>query len=168
MKPYLHNVADLVHRPGAHRRMHLEVPLGEELHAGSSALSPRAEVSIDLLLEWATEGVLATGTVRAPFTGECRRCLGPVEGEVVAEVQELFEAEPREGESYPLRHEMIDLEPLAREALLLGLPLAPLCKEDCRGLCAECGVDLNEVPDHSHPERDERWAALDALRIDPS
>jgi uncharacterized protein len=168
MKPFIQNVADLVHRPGAHRRMHLEAPLGEDLQVASSTLSARDDVVIDLLLSWATEGLLATGTVAAPFTGECRRCLGPLVGEVVADVQELFEEEPREGESYPLRHETIDLEPLAREALLLGLPLAPLCREDCRGLCPTCGVDLNETPDHEHPERDERWAALDALRTDPS
>ena len=80
---------------------------------------------------------------------------------------ELFEERASEGESYPLVHDQVDHEPLAREAVLLELPQAPLCRDDCRGLCATCGADLNEGPCGCVPEdRDARWAALDALRPD--
>ncbi len=124
----------------------------------------QAEVSVDALLEWVNDGILATGTATAPFEAECRRCLNPVRGEVTAEFQELFEPEPREGESYPLKGERVDLGPLAREALLLELPLAPVCRDDCQGLCARCGADLNQGPCGCPPaDRDPRWAALDVL-----
>ncbi|HEX2119129.1 MAG TPA: DUF177 domain-containing protein, partial [Acidimicrobiales bacterium] len=96
----------------------------------------------------------------------CRRCLKPARGPMRVDFQELFEANPREGESYRLGHDTIDLEPLAREALTLDLPLAPLCAEDCRGLCATCGADLN-LGDCDCPPvaADPRWAALDVLRL---
>ena len=61
----------------------------------------------------------------------------------------------------------IDLEPVAREAVLLELPLAPLCREDCEGLCDQCGADRNEDPGHAHEAPgDARWSALDSLRFD--
>jgi uncharacterized protein len=112
-----------------------------------------------------SEGILATGTVTAPWGGECRRCLADVTGEARGTYQELFEVDAREGETYPLRHEHIDLEPLARETLLLELPLAPLCRPECRGLCPTCGVDRNQTDCECAPApRDPRWDALDALR----
>jgi uncharacterized protein len=89
-----------------------------------------------------------------------------VEGTLKVDVQELFEATPREGESYPLGHDRVDLEPLARESLILDLPLVPLCREDCRGLCPTCGKDLNEGHCGCLPAAaDVRWAALDVLRL---
>ncbi|HJV09433.1 MAG TPA: DUF177 domain-containing protein, partial [Acidimicrobiales bacterium] len=70
------------------------------------------------------------------------------------------------GESYRLGHDSVDLEPLVREALVLDLPLAPLCEEDCRGLCPTCGADLNLGDCDCPPaETDSRWAALDVLRL---
>ncbi len=81
-------------------------------------------------------------------------------------MQELFETTPRDGESYPLGHDKVDLEPLARESLILDLPLVPLCKDDCRGLCATCGKDLNTGDCDCAPAgADVRWAALDVLRL---
>ena len=121
---------------------------------------------VDALLEWVSDGLLATGTVDGAWEGPCRRCLGPVDGQLHVDVQELFEATPRDGESYRLGHHTVDLEPLAREALTLDLPLAPLCSADCRGLCATCGADLNQGDCGCPPaDADPRWAALDALRL---
>ena len=73
----------------------------------------------------------------APWTGECRRCLGDAHGIARAEVREIFEARPTEGETYPLTGDHIDLEPLVRDAVLLSLPLAPLCSEGCLGPAPE-------------------------------
>ena len=95
-------------------------------------------------LEWVTDGLLASGTISAPWRAECTRCLGPAEGHVDFEFRELFEKVPREGESYRLGHDSIDMEPLVREQVLLELPLVPLCAADCQGLCATCGADLNQ------------------------
>ena len=158
------NVADLLHRPGARRRV-VDRGTLDGLRVVASAVAPDAQVTVDATLEWVSDGILATGTVSAPWQAECRRCLGPVRGEAHAQFQELYEPDAREGESYPLQGDRIDLAPLAREALLLELPLAPLCRDDCQGLCPRCGADLNAgactCPSDSG---DPRWAVLDALR----
>lgn len=162
------NVADLAHRPGARRREHLEGTVGD-LRVVDSAVPADAHVAVDTLLEWVTEGVLASGSVTAPWMGDCRRCLGPVTGHTTVDFRELFEQQPREGESYRLAGDFIDMEPLVREALLLDLPLAPVCSPECRGLCPSCGADLNLGPCGCPPPvTDPRWAALDALQIDPA
>ena len=167
MKPFVVNVADLVHRPGARRHEVRQGPIGE-LEVSGSRVPATAEVEVDTALEWVSEGILATGSAATQWQGECRRCLTPVSGVVRAQFRELFEASPTEGETYPLRHEYLDLEPLGRDAVLVELPLAPLCRDDCRGLCPTCGVDRNASDcDCASEERDPRWAALDVLRDDP-
>src|SRR5438093_1572777 len=164
--PFVLSVSDLVHRPGARRTEHLAAPL-PGLAITNSRVPDDKDVRLDVVLESVHEGILASGTVSARWDGECRRCLRTVSGELRASFRELFEAEPTEGESYPLRHEQVDLEPLAREVVLLELPQAPLCRDDCLGLCPHCGADLNEGPCDCVPEdRDPRWAALDVLRTD--
>ena len=166
-RPFLVNVADLVHRPGAHRRERLSGRLGG-LRVAAAAVTPDSEVTVDTLLEWVSDCVLATGTASAEWVGDCRRCLGPVGGVLTVEFRELFSPAIEEGDGYPLRGDQVDLEPLAREAVLLDLPLAPLCAAECRGLCPTCGADLNQGACACVPEVvDPRWAALDALRGDP-
>jgi len=168
MRAFGVNVADLLQRPGARRREHL-VGRVRDLRVVDSAVPADAEVTLDALLEWVTEGILATGSVTAPWMGDCRRCLGPVTGQTTVDFRELFEGQPREGESYRLAGDHIDMEPLVREALLLDLPLAPLCSPDCAGLCPTCGADLNLGPCGCPPApADPRWAALQGLQIDPS
>ena len=104
----------------------------------------------------------------APVTGECARCLTPVSDTVSVPVTELFaypdsatEQTSEEDEVSHLVGDMLDLEPLVRDALVLDLPLSPLCRDDCRGLCAGCGERLDDLPaDHTHTMTDPRWAAL--------
>jgi uncharacterized protein len=166
MKPFVVNVADLVNKPGARRRERVEGRLPGPIIVVDSALRTEVPVVVDTLLEWVSDGLLATGTVEGAWEGPCRRCLRPVEGNLEVDVQELFEPTPRDGESYPLGHDHVDLEPLARESLILDLPLVPLCKDDCRGLCATCGKDLNTGDCDCAPAgADVRWAALDVLRL---
>jgi uncharacterized protein len=158
------NVADLAHKPGARRHERVSGVLGPMRVVGTT-IPARREVVVDALLEWVSDGVLASGEVATEWEGECRRCLRPVTGQVRADFRELFERRPQEGETYPLRHEHIDLEPLAREALLVELPLAPLCSPDCQGLCPTCGADLNAGPCSCEPAQgDPRWQVLDALK----
>ncbi len=128
-----------------------------------------AEVDVDVVLSVVGGGIEAVGHIKAPWRGECRRCLGPVTGELDVPVRELYR--PRLGDdagededTYPLSGELLDLKPLARDALLLDLPLAPLCRIDCAGLCPRCGIDRNEVAcDCPAGTGDPRWAGLDAL-----
>ena len=65
-----------------------------------------------------------------------------------------------------LNGDLLDLEPALRDAVVLALPLQPLCREDCAGLCSECGVRLDSDPGHGHEVDDPRWAALKALKDD--
>jgi uncharacterized protein len=159
-------VADLLRRPGSVRKEHREALL-DGLEVSGSAVVDGAPVVVDAHLESVNEGIVAKGHVRAPWRGECRRCLRVVEGAVDGTLLEVFEPEPVEGETRQLEGTTIDLEPVARETVLLELPLAPLCTEACRGLCDQCGADRNEDPAHGHDEPgDPRWSALDALRFE--
>lgn len=127
-----------------------------------------AEVAVDAALEAAQPGVLVTGVVEAPWVAECRRCLAPARGRVRMQVRELFQPGGDPETTYPLVGDQLDLEPLARDAVVLELPLAPLCRADCRGLCPTCGADRNlEGCGCEEVQRDPRWAALDALREQP-
>jgi uncharacterized protein len=129
-----------------------------------------APVELDLRTEAVMEGVLVTGTARAALEGECVRCLEPISDEIEVRFQELFvyddqDVDPDEElEVSTLQDDLVDLEPLLRDAVVLALPFQPLCEDDCPGLCAECGARLADDPDHSHGEPvDPRWAALATL-----
>jgi uncharacterized protein len=168
MKPFVANVADLLNRPAARRRERLRGRL-DGLRVGVSEVHPSAPIDVDVMLEWVSDGILATGSVTAPWRGECRRCLGTAEGILEVAFRELFETKPVEGETYQLGQDSVDLEPLVREVVMLDLSVAPLCRADCRGLCPTCGADLNEAPcDCRSDDRDPRWAPLDLLLADPA
>jgi uncharacterized protein len=159
-------VADLLRQPGTRRELEVSAPL-DELEVSSSRVAAGADVRLALRLQSVPDGIVLTGTAEAPWTGQCRRCLRPVAGTLQAELQEIFESSPVEGETWPLEGDQIDVEPAARESVVLELPLVPLCQDDCQGLCAECGADRNEVDcGHTIDTTDPRWAELDALRFD--
>jgi uncharacterized protein len=116
-------------------------------------------------------GIEVTGVVTASWLGECRRCLAPLGGELRCEVREMYRPRPdgeppdEDEETYPLSGEQLDLAPLVNDALLLELPIAPLCRDTCAGLCPICGADLNEAPcGCDRVVADARWEALEALR----
>jgi uncharacterized protein len=166
MDPFVVVVSDLLRRPGSRRHEHLEKSL-PTLAVTGAAVPAGTVANVDAVLDSIHEGILVTGRVSAAWQGECRRCLGRVGGELRAGVQELFEPRPTEGETYPLDHDHIDLGPMVRDALLLELPLAPLCAEGCQGICPTCGADLNDGPCECLPAgHDPRWAALDGLLQD--
>lgn len=133
------------------------------------------ELALDLRLESVVEGVLVSGTVSGPLEGECARCLDPFQDTVDVDVVELF-AYPdsttsettEQDEVSRLTGDTIDLEPLVRDGVILGLPVAPLCREDCAGLCVDCGQRWDDLPpEHHHTTMDPRWAALARLRNEP-
>jgi uncharacterized protein len=154
-------------RPGSLREVHRSVPAPAGLTLQLVGVPQGATVELDVRLEAVGEGVLVTGTATAPLTGECGRCLDPVATDIEATFQELFVYEPGEDpdeDTVPLRGDFIDLEPLLRDALVLALPLTPVCREGCRGLCPGCGARLDDLaPDHTHDDFDPRWARLRAL-----
>src|SRR5204862_2950867 len=152
------------------RLEHIEVPAG-------------ADVALEVRFEAVSERVLATGTAIASLAGECARCLTPLTSSVTVGFQELYlyaegrhdkhekydkhdEQEEQDDEGlYHLDGDLLDLEPAFRDAVVLALPMSPLCREDCPGLCAECGVPLADAgPGHRHEAAaDPRWAALGQL-----
>jgi DUF177 domain-containing protein len=159
-------VADLLRRPGNHRDEHLEAVLDDLAVTGSRVVEGEP-AELDVRLESVNEGIVVSGTVRVPWEGECRRCLQPVRDTLEVKVFEVFEDEPVEGETSKLDIDRIDLEPLARETILLELPMAPLCQDDCAGLCPECGADRNTTDcGHTVETTDPRWAALGELKFD--
>ena len=115
------------------------------------------------------EGVLVTGTARAALDGECVRCLEDISDEIVADFQELFvyqesDTAAHDDDAIRLEGDLLDLEPLLRDAVVLTLPFQPLCRDDCPGLCVECGAQLAADPGHHHDEPiDPRWSALSGL-----
>lgn len=130
-----------------------------EVRAGS-------DLRLDLRLEAVMEGVLVTGAVRAQVVAECVRCLGPVREALGVELQELYAYQPpADGDDVSqVQGDCLDLEPVVRDALLLALPLNPVCAPDCPGLCADCGARLADDPGHGHePVTDARWATLREL-----
>ncbi len=160
------SVADLLPHPGKTKRVEREALL-DGLAVSGSRVPDGATTSVDVELQAVNDGIVAVGTVRAPWVGECRRCLEPAGGEVAAEVHEVYERDPVEGETRQLRDATVDLTDLARDAVLLELPIAPLCDDDCAGLCPTCGIDRNQRDcGCAAEESDPRWAALSDLRFE--
>lgn len=160
---------DLRRHLGTRREVRASVDL-PELATSVAAVVPGEPVEVDLVLESIPQGVSVSGTVRARWVGECRRCLEEVVGTAEVDVKEVFERTPTEGETWPLDPDEIDLEPVVREAVLLALPLAPLCREDCQGPDPERFPAVVESEDGAaeepeEPPRDPRWAALDELDL---
>ena len=159
------------------------VPAPDDLRLELIGVPAGTDVALEVRFEAVSEGVLATGTAIAPLAGECARCLAPLTSSVTVGFQELYlYAESRHdkhekhdkhddqedqdaGELYHLDGDLLDLEPAFRDAVVLALPMSPLCREDCPGLCVECGVPLADAgPGHRHEAAgDPRWAALRQL-----
>ena len=159
------NVADLLHHPGARRPVVIEAPVAG-LAAGVARVAESDPLVVDVVLERVPEGIVVRGQVKGHWTGDCSRCLRAIDRELALPINELFETEPLEGETYPLEGDTIDLALPVRDAVLLELPLAPLCTDDCAGLCPVCGNDRNEnACDCEAAPSDERWAPLRELRL---
>jgi uncharacterized protein len=182
-KPLVLDTRELGRRPGSMRPLRLTVPAPERLGVDLIGVPAGADVELDLRLEAVMEGVLVSGTATAPLSGECGRCLEAVSDELTVDLQELFAYDgstgrgqasrpsddaPEDDETARMEGDLLDLEPVLRDAVVLALPLTPLCREDCSGLCAECGVRLDDLPEqerdqHGHGAPDPRWAGLAGL-----
>lgn len=171
--PFVVHVARLRRVAGTRRRELRRGPFDPagELRPRSSADSSvpeGADAEADVVLESFAGGVMVTGTVCAPWTGVCARCTAPAGGELRIGVRERFtdpgHGDPDDEESYKIHDDELDLGVMVRDAVVLELPLAPLCRPECRGLCPSCGVDRNEETCDCVEPRDPRWASLDVLR----
>jgi uncharacterized protein len=168
------DVKDLGRSPGMMRTLTEHVPAPSDLGVALIGVREGSPVDLDLRLESVHEGILVSGTAHVEVNGECGRCLDPIEYGLDVDVQELFSFEgvvPSEGEDDEeqrrVEHDSIDLEPVLRDAVVTMLPFQPVCREDCPGLCPECGIRLADEPGHHHEVLDPRWSALaDLVRPD--
>jgi len=168
---------------GSARAQQLTVPAPDDLRLELARVPVGADLQLDVRFEAVTEGVLVTGSATAPLAGECARCLAPLAATVTASFTELYayardkhdrhdkhdkherfdeDTEQDDEELLYLDGDLLDLEPALRDAVVLALPMSPLCREDCPGLCVECGLPLADAgPGHAHENApDPRWAGL--------
>jgi uncharacterized protein len=178
--PLVFDTHELGRRPGALQRLTRTIDAPTDLGIqGVIGVPEGAPVELGLRLESVMDGVLVTGTARASAKGECVRCLEPLEQALRADFQEMFsypdaddrgrpKAEPVDDaeddeDTLFLEDGLFDLEPVLRDAVVLALPMQPVCQDDCPGLCSECGARLADDPEHQHDAVDIRWAALQGL-----
>ena len=158
------DIHEFGHRAGGSKEIVDDVPAPEGIGNDVIGVPTESPIHLDLRLEGVGDGVLATGVAEVQLRGECARCLTEIEADAEIDLQELFlfpGTDPDDTEASRVEAEMIDLEPVLRDAAVLDLPFIPLCREDCAGLCPTCGVNLNDDPDHGHGEAiDPRWAEL--------
>jgi uncharacterized metal-binding protein YceD (DUF177 family) len=166
--PWRLDLRELGRRAGSMQEIDRTAPAPPDWRVELIGIPAAADVRLRLRLESVMEGVLITGDLDVPVEGSCARCLEPLEDTLHLSVQELYayagsttEATSEEDEVRRIEGDHLDLEPLTRDTVVLNLPLAPVCAEDCRGLCVDCGQRLDDLPvDHTHEVIDPRWAGL--------
>ncbi len=161
------NARELLRQPGLDKQIADTLPAAE---LGVDDDRIVGEVTVDLIAISSIDGIAVTGTIALPWRSACRRCLAEVSGTTVIAVDEMYQ-DPADAvlddDAFEITGDQIDLVPAIREHVLLELPDDPLCREDCAGICPVCGTDRNHGRcDCDTSVRDERWAALDQLRLD--
>src|SRR3954447_20761997 len=168
--PWKLDLRELGRRPGNLQELERTASAPADWRVELIGVPAGAQVTMRLRLESVMEGVLVSGELDVPVEGSCARCLEPIEDTLHLDVQELYayegsttEATSEEDEVRRVEGDFLGREPLVRDAVVLSLPLAPVCTEDCAGLCVDCGQRLDDLPaDHEHEIVDARWAGLAA------
>jgi uncharacterized protein len=177
--PMVLDTMEVGRRPGSMTELSRTVVAPADFGTDVMAVPEGDPIALDLRLESVVEGVLVTGSVRTTATGACVRCLDPVTRVVDTGFQELFvhadrAAHHREvgdeemDQEWQIEDGLIDLDPVLRDTVVPVLPFQPVCREDCPGLCPQCGARLADDPDHTHDVIDPRWAALSGLASEPT
>lgn len=119
-------------------------------------------VVVDLKLEFSGDRAYLSGSVKTSVIHSCDRCLEPVRIRIEGDAEAIYLPENRKKDAeknleltelnttlyYDPHAEFLDLEDRVEEVVVLSIPMKVLCREDCKGLCPYCGVNLNEEPDH--------------------
>jgi uncharacterized protein len=175
------SLTHLPRRPGHMWESELELTAPSELEVGMARLAPGSKMPADIRIESVLDGVLVTLDFDFEVEAECARCLEPFTWTDRAHVTELFlyeetdsrgrvvpavEDESDELTVFHVREDSIDLLEVVRDAIVLDLPLSPLCRPDCLGICPQCG-EIVEDASHGHATTDARWSALEGLLDSP-
>lgn len=161
------DITPLKRKPGTQHRFELSIPPPQGVVLETAEVRA-TELHLDLQIEGVGEEIVAQGQILVDWTGPCRRCLEDRDGTTTITLREVFQSRPVEGETYPLAENEVDLEPMVRETVLLNLPVAPLCREDCAGPDPDrfpTTVVVEPDPDEP-PPADPRWAALSEITFD--
>lgn len=172
--PTIVDVSRLSRQPGSMLEVAREFPAPADLVLALARVQEGSPIDVDLTLESVVEGIWVSGTADVEVTAECSRCLEPIAWNESVALEQMFRYPPTDARGSIIEtddddadtplvvDETIDLEGPLRDAVVLALPIAPLCSPDCRGLCPECGERIDDAP-HDHPVKDPRWAALESL-----
>ncbi|MEK6648006.1 MAG: YceD family protein [Actinomycetota bacterium] len=180
---YLFNSYELPRRAGEMKEYSLDITIPERIGIDVIAVPAGAEIHLEMRLESVTEGVLVSAELSAVADGECMRCLDPIQLQIDRRIQELYRYAPEKPHTKTERKrarqvaddldddddlmmdgDFINLEVPIRDALVLDLPINPLCAQDCAGLCPGCGVKWASLDAaHTHEVIDARWAGLSGL-----
>ncbi|NMN00785.1 DNA-binding protein [Bifidobacterium sp. DSM 109958] len=186
--PWAVSVAQIAARAGQSKAIDRAFPAPDGIGDSIVGVTAGDDVQVTGSFDSIVDGIVFTGRITAPAHAECTRCLKPITHDWTADVTAFFPfdgsrdsrdsrgrggdevdivaGEDESEDTYPLISggAFADIEALLRDTLVETLPLQPLCRPDCRGLCSQCGVDLNEHPDHHHDVTDIRFAALADLK----
>lgn len=174
--PLLVDVVDLRRDLGSFREIERSVEFDDMRVGEREIVDGRVDVALtvasitDAVVASAT-AIVASGTLSFTASGPCRRCLEPVRRELAAEIQEIFEDVPTDGDTWPIDDGRIDLGAVVREEALLSLPVTALCSDGCAGPdperfpTSEADAD-SEADGAASAARDPRWAALDELDLE--
>ena len=161
------SVHDLINKPGTMREKQVDVVIDEPMANFAIGIPAGSTIEIDARFESVHEGILVTGDAFSTASGECSRCLDPIDSAVEVEFQELFAYSLSSEDDFVVQEEKIDLEQAILDAVVLNLPFKPICSETCLGLCANCGERMADDPHHVHEaEIDSRWSELKKLKED--
>ncbi|WP_223298016.1 YceD family protein [Candidatus Planktophila dulcis] len=179
--PFLLNTHELPRRTGEMKEYQLDIESNARIGVPLIAVPEGDVIEVDVRLESVTEGVLLSADIYAVAIGECIRCLDPVEQVVERKIQELYRYEPTNEKGRKKRPEeddvdldmedelqmegdVMNLEIPIIDAIILALPVNPLCSEECLGLCPDCGEKWEKLPEgHAHEVVDARWSGLEKL-----
>lgn len=139
-----------------------------DLFKDSRDVIPLGPLEYALTAQASNRTITVAGELNAKLRLLCSRCLAPIDENFDIPFEERFQVmretdpEPDDDDDFiPVTEERIELRPFLEEELVVHLPLAPLCSEDCKGLCPECGTNRNEQTCNCRTERvDPRFEAL--------
>lgn len=162
--PLVVNVVELLRWPGTVKEVDVSVDVAD-LEFNDPRIAEDQQVGVHLRVESLSNGVSVTGTVSATWVGQCRRCVAPLREQMTVDVAELYQKVLEDPDAYAIENDQINLLPMVRENILVAVPVGPLCRPDCPGLCPHCGADLSQTTcDCTVDTRDPRWSVLDALK----
>lgn len=123
----------------------------KEIFRNSPEYIPLGPLEFDVTAHAADDRIQVSGQLSCSVRMQCSRCLDPIEEKIELPFEEQFRIVEdgnvemnADDEAVPIQGERVDLAPFLAEELVVQLPYAPLCKEDCKGLCPKCGTNLNE------------------------